>query len=1064
MKPGRDWGGMDRREFFLRTGIVSAALGSRAGREAMAMDENVPWKRAARDGAVVLANDAMAWHLEWHNHKLASTGFDNKLSGRQFKFTSAEEFVLTFSASAHRIEIPWWKFTYGAGEAAVNLDREQGLSQGFHQPEFQDQHWGAVENLLPRGRPGAQPRGDGITYDGYGWYRQWFDSPVTARGVDLNFILGGYDHQDWLEYWIYVNGVEIGHRSASGRWRTPGEFRLAASDSAYASLRFGPGEKNLLAVRTRGFDKHFGGLRDEVLRHYVYEPFWADQFISVGEPYLRVSDFEVQQIQQSSPEKVIFRLQSPSQGLRAVACYELSGVTRRKWLEIENSGGKELLLLDAQIDDFATGTTTTEGGPGTPIFLADEAFAVFEHPAGLDQGEQGRIRLTHFPGRRLPPGGKWRSNVALVGVAKAGGALDQFTSCIQEKSPRKKQALSLFTPYGINNQWGACGALDDEQTLDVLSVLEKWQKQGFKFDYFTLDTGWMDHASDLKHFAPQCYPNGPAKIAERVKDLGMKFGLWFSTTGGGWSCIENPAVAPSLIPKPGSPPQPVLPQVAYRNGYIANGGVSGSLCPASEPYFHILRDAVLYHIRENGLKFFKLDSGYYYCNSTLHDHLPGKYSTEAMYNRLLDIADAARKADPDVYVMWYWGVRSPLFALYGDSIFESGLYMEGSATSWFPTLYYRDSVTLNLDQSTQFATTIPPIIKDSLGIWLSDIRWGNFMGNERWREALIMDLGRGNLLFPQIWSDIYLLNDDDVEFLKRMESLVKENESAFLRRRNILGDPWQNEVYGYANVSGACGFLFINNVHFVARKVKLTLGPEIGLEMSAGTPLEFFSHFPDQRRIAKENGTRFHAGDTVDVWMRPFEVLMLEVRAADGAIVNFPARGLPAERAADLGQALALQPAPEADWMNIRFADSERLEKKGLKQRSQAWTAALPKLKGATHILAIPIKLRRGDFEWLYAPVVAEIVQVVAYIGEHKVQLIPIPDARQYGNTQNKGCSWVVYKLRLNPEWSGQQLQFVLQAYLPEDVEWQVAAWVVERWWKDSTRPLGDGYYGDAPS
>ena len=57
---------------------------------------------------------------------------------------------------------------------------------------------------------------------------------------------------------------------------------------------------------------------------------------------------------------------------------------------------------------------------------------------------------------------------------------------------------------------------------------------------------------------------------------------------------------------------------------------------------------------------------------------------------------------------------------------------------------------MNLDQSTRFATTIPPINKDSLGVWLADNRWGNFMGSERWREALIMDLGRGNLLFRQL--------------------------------------------------------------------------------------------------------------------------------------------------------------------------------------------------------------------------------------------------------------------------------------------------------------------------
>jgi hypothetical protein len=200
------------------------------------------------------------------------------------------------------------------------------------------------------------------------------------------------------------------------------------------------------------------------------------------------------------------------------------------------------------------------------------------------------------------------------------------------------------------------------------------------------------------------------------------------------------------------------------------------------------------------------------------------------------------------------------------------------------------------------------------------------------------------------------------------------------------------------------------------------------------------------------------------VWLRPFEVLMLEVHPAEGAIVNLSAREATRENASDFGRALKLMPAPEADWMNVRFADAARFEKKGFTKRSRAWTTTLPELDGGTHVLAIPITLREGDFEWLYAPVVAEIAQVVAYIGDQKVQLIPTPDARQYGNTQSKGCSWVVYKLRLNPAWSGKQLQFVVQTYLPDYVESHVQAWVVERWWKESTRPLGDSYYGDAPS
>jgi hypothetical protein len=149
--------------------------------------------------------------------------------------------------------------------------------------------------------------------------------------------------------------------------------------------------------------------------------------------------------------------------------------------------------------------------------------------------------------------------------------------------------------------------------------------------------------------------------------------------------------------------------------------------------------------------------------------------------------------------------------------------------------------------------------------------------------------------------------------------------------------------------------------------------------------------------------------------------------------------------------------------MDVGFADAARFERQGFKKKFQAWTSTLPKLEGGQHILAIALRLREGGVEWLYAPVVVEIVQVVTHIGEQKVQLVPVPNARQYGNTQYRGCSWVVYKLRLNSQWSGKRLQFAVHAYLPENVEAKVEAWVVQQWWEESARPLGDGYYGGEP-
>jgi hypothetical protein len=110
------------------------------------------------------------------------------------------------------------------------------------------------------------------------------------------------------------------------------------------------------------------------------------------------------------------------------------------------------------------------------------------------------------------------------------------------------------------------------------------------------------------------------------------------------------------------------------------------------------------------------------------------------------------------------------------------------------------------------------------------------------------------------------------------------------------------------------------------------------------------------------------------------------------------------------------------------------------------------------------IRLRQGAAEWKYAPTVVQIVQVLARVGDQKVQLIPMPDGRQHGNTQSYGCSWLTYRVRLNPAWAHKPLHFAVHANLPAGVEAVVEAWVVRRWWQENPRPTADGYYTYAPS
>jgi hypothetical protein len=772
----------------------------------------------------------------------------------------------------------------------------------------------------------------------------------------------------------------------------------------------------------------------------------------VAETLRRVEDFTVVSVRLRGKSEAAVELKAA--GVAATLHLRLEGPTRRKWVEVTNTGRSPALLLDVELDDFIPAGSVEGGGEGQPVFVDDEIFAAVEHPCGTGIGEGGRVRLAHYPGWKLAPGGRAVSRTALVSVAPAGGARAHFVSYIEARSVRPRKALSLFTPFGFNNQWGSCPTLDDEQNLNVLDRLDRWRRRGVKFDYYTLDTGWVDFNSDLTRFRPNAFPEGPDAVIRRVRGLGMKFGLWFATGWGAQSCWDyGPAFADG---KPGKLP--------YREGYPA-GGEGVWFCFGEERYQRILRNAVLHHVRENHVRLLKFDGGSYRCDHTGHGHLPGKYSVEPMFDALIDIAESARAVAPDIFIMWYWGLSSPFWAMHGDMIFESGLKMEGSATSAYPALYYRDSVSIALDQNTRCARNIPPTIKDSLGLWLSDTRWGNFMGRERWREALVMDLGRGNLLFPNIWGNPFHLDDDDVDFLAWIAALAKKEARLLGHRRSILGDPFRNELYGYAHGKGLRAFLFLNNAHFTSRRAVIGLDAAVGLGGRVGTPLEVRAHFPDRARLRRPDGKGFRLGDVLDLNLRPFETLMLEIGPASRSQPRLPVRRMARDEASRLGQQLDLRPAALTEDLEMTFTDAAAFAQKNLVKKSLAFEAALPAYSdGPPMILGIAIRLRKGNEEWLHTPTVVQIVQALVKIGGRSVILTPVPDGRQHGNTQSFGSSWVLYKTRLSSEWSGAPVRLAVHANLPADVEARVEAWVVRRWWREDTRPVADGCYTYAPS
>ena len=122
---------MDRREFFLKTGLAGVGLNTSTVREAVGSNAALALRRRDPHGKLTLSNDAMDWHFEWHDGKLASLGFYNKLSEHAFKFSASRELALNFSVSDQRVEIPWWKFTISPGVTAVPPEQEPGHGDAF---------------------------------------------------------------------------------------------------------------------------------------------------------------------------------------------------------------------------------------------------------------------------------------------------------------------------------------------------------------------------------------------------------------------------------------------------------------------------------------------------------------------------------------------------------------------------------------------------------------------------------------------------------------------------------------------------------------------------------------------------------------------------------------------------------------------------------------------------------------------------------------------------------------------------------------------------------------------
>ena len=147
----------------------------------------------------------------------------------------------------------------------------------------------------------------------------------------------------------------------------------------------------------------------------------------------------------------------------------------------------------------------------------DEGFWVMQAEALLQAGEA-----------RLAPGESLAAPEALLAISTGGrnGAMAQMHALVRDLVAWTN---SEMPPRPVHlNSWEACYFAHDEER--ILALAEAEQEVGI--ERFIIDDGWFRNRNNdragLGDWTPDPakYPNGLAPVADKVRAMGMEFGLW----------------------------------------------------------------------------------------------------------------------------------------------------------------------------------------------------------------------------------------------------------------------------------------------------------------------------------------------------------------------------------------------------------------------------------------------------------------------------------------------------------------------------------------------------------
>lgn len=952
-----------------------------------------------RDTGTIKLEGTVTRHLKVDGDMLTTCALATP--DRRAVAVESTELSLILDASIHRYDFSSWRWTrYGA----------EGVADGLHLPDYDDSSWARV--------PVLHPIYD-MRYSGHAWFREEFSLPREHAEESVTIMLGGMDDEDWDAYRVFLNGQEIGAWSGHGRWREPQAITLTPGEEDYSLLRFDA--PNLLAFETRDLARTIPNMLPEEAEHYFFQGWLLDQFVTIGAPYRHVRDFRVVDIRESSGR---VEADVRAEDVAATLRYEVGEDGHlRKSVTLTNEGSEPLRVLDVILEelhgDFAD---PSKGGRGHPI-LAGDLFFGLEHPAGLNQGDAGLLRGVQLAGVTVEPDDSLTCAPTVLGAAAPDQQVDDaFRSYVLALRPRREQRLSIYDTLGWTDY--ASGAAERPRLTEplfheVVAKLEELRARGIELDLFEF-ADWFD-PTDFLAFSREHFPNGSVPLAKRLREAGMGVSLWSATTQAAWSSHEveglDAAVAGGVSPTIGfaAPPDEVASwdwDVVF--SHVSMGGMR--YCPAAEPFRSHLRASLVQHAADTDAEALKLDCAVLHCTASHHGHMPGRHSVHAIHDVMRNLVDAVRQDRPELFVIWYWGFQSPWWLQHGDAMFDKGLKLEAASPASSPAPAWRPAVNLTADQAVRHASLIPFSLQDSLGVWIGEVPWANWMGKADWRDAWVLEVARGGTVLS-LWGDVWMFDDDDLDFLASVLAHVRRQGSGFLQAVAVGGDPWRSEPYGYAEPrSGGGAVVTAYNPTFFPRSLALDGRGLPGVPVQAELVVEELYPAPGHVSTLSPEGS-------LDLDLLPWEVRCLEVR--------------PGEASASKSGPAQLEQR-ETITIDVFGPRQERELPDGEQLVEFSGATRCPDVEPGD-VLVVWVRISR-DGAWRYHPEPQSLVELALTVDGVPVDLRVTPSIRSWNGP---GCPWITYSTTASPEWAGARLEARLSGRLPSDLAIEEAGCLV---------------------